>query len=470
MPSLGADMDEGRVLEWRVQPGDAVVRGQIVAVVETDKADIDVEIFETGVIESLLVPVGEKVAVGTPLALVGTAARPVEPVLVGATATPPAEPVLVGVVAATAAPPPPAVTAPPATATAMRPGATRSRPAASRTHSPVVRHLAERLGVDVAGLVGSGPVGAVTRADVERAAAAPHRARVSPRARRLAAEHGVDLGALTGSGPGGAVVGDDVLVARPPAPSAHERANTAAATEAPPPAPAPAAAPGRSAADKAAAMRQAIARLMARSTREIPHYHVDLDIDLGPALAWLERVNEGRPATARLLPAALLLKATALAAHEVPGINGTWEDDHLVIPETVQLGVAVSLRTGGLVTPAIPDAAALPLDEVMAALRDLVTRARSGHLKASELTGATLTVTNLGDLGADRVSGVIYPPQVALVGFGRVRERPWAEGGMLGVRPVVTATLAADHRASDGLVGSRFLAAVARHLADPDSL
>lgn len=462
MPSLGADMDEGRVLEWRVQPGDAVVRGQIVAVVETDKADIDVEIFETGVIESLLVPVGEKVAVGTPLALVGSAAAPAEPVLVGAVAVAAPAPPVGAVAAAPAAPAPPR----PAPAPPL------PRRTGSRTHSPVVRHLAERLGVDVARVVGSGPGGAVIRADVERAAVAPHRARVSPRARRLAAEHGVELGALTGSGPGGAVVGNDVLFARPSAPSADERANTAAVAEAPPPgpAPAPAVAPGRSAADKAAAMRQAIARLMARSTREIPHYHVDLDIDLAPALAWLERVNEGRPATARLLPAALLLKATALAAQEVPGINGTWEDDHLVVPETVHLGVAVSLRTGGLVTPAIPDAAALPLDDVMAALRDLVTRARGGHLKGSELTGATLTVTNLGDLGADRVSGVIYPPQVALVGFGRIRERPWADAGMLGVRPVVTATLAADHRASDGLVGSRFLAAVARHLADPDSL
>jgi pyruvate dehydrogenase E2 component (dihydrolipoamide acetyltransferase) len=217
-------------------------------------------------------------------------------------------------------------------------------------------------------------------------------------------------------------------------------------------------------------MRQAIGRLMARSTREIPHYHVDLDIDLGAAMSWLELANEGRPATARLLPAALLLRATALAALEVPGINGTWEDDHLVTPDGVHLGVAVSLRTGGLVTPVIPDAASRTVDELMGALRDLVTRARGGHLKASELAGATLTVTNLGDLGADRVSGVIYPPQVGLVGFGRIRERPWAQGGLLGVRPVVTATLAADHRASDGLVGSRFLAAVGTHLANPETL
>ena len=442
MPSLGADMDEGRVLEWRVQPGDAVVRGQIVAVVETDKADIDVEVFEAGVIEALLVPVGEKVAVGTPLARISAgAALPREPEL--AVVPVPAEPV-------------------PVAAAVPRPSAARlvgaAKPTSSGTHSPVVRHLAERLGVDASALRGSGPGGSVTRGDVERAAVG--RRRASPRARRLAATHRLALAGVGGTGVGGAVTGDDVLRAV----AAPQRAE-------PLPAPVPeVAAPARSAADKAAAMRAAIARLMERSTREIPHYHVDLDIDLAPTLAWLERANEGRPAAARLLPAAALLRASALAAAEVPGINGTWEDGRLLVPDAVHLGIAVSLRTGGLVTPVVRDAASRSLDELMAALRDLVTRARSGRLRASELTGATLTVTNLGELGADRVSGVIYPPQVALVGFGRVRQQPWAEHGLLGVRPVVTATLAADHRASDGLVGSRFLLAVSTHLADPELL
>jgi pyruvate dehydrogenase E2 component (dihydrolipoamide acetyltransferase) len=170
-----------------------------------------------------------------------------------------------------------------------------------------------------------------------------------------------------------------------------------------------------------------------------------------------------------VLPAALLLKATALAAREVPALNGFWHDGFEPAP-AVHLGVAVSLRGGGLLAPAIHDADQLSLDDMMRALRDLVERARAGRLRSSEMSDPTLTVTNLGDQGADEVHGVIYAPQVALVGFGRILERPWASGGMLGVRPTVRATLAADHRASDGHEGSRLLAAIDRLLQAPEAL
>jgi pyruvate dehydrogenase E2 component (dihydrolipoamide acetyltransferase) len=172
----------------------------------------------------------------------------------------------------------------------------------------------------------------------------------------------------------------------------------------------------------------------------------------------------------RLLPGALLLKATALAAREVPALNGFWVDDGFRPSAVVHLGVAVSLRGGGLVAPALHDADRLTLDELMAGLRDLVGRARAGRLRSSEMADPTLTVTNLGDQGVDEVHGVIYAPQVALIGFGKVAERPWASGGMLGVRPTVRATLAADHRASDGMVGARFLNALDRLLQTPEDL
>jgi pyruvate dehydrogenase E2 component (dihydrolipoamide acetyltransferase) len=224
-------------------------------------------------------------------------------------------------------------------------------------------------------------------------------------------------------------------------------------------------------ADRQESLRRAIAGLMARSKREIPHYYVATTIDLSAAIAWLRNTNDDRPPAERLLPAALLLKATALAAREVPALNGVWTDEDGFRPsETVHLGVAVSLRGGGLIAPAIHDAARLTLDELMAALRDLVDRTRSGRLRSSEVADPTITVTNLGDQGVDEVHGVIYPPQVALVGFGRVAERPWAHGGMLGVRPTVRATLAADHRASDGLIGARFLAILDRLLQTPEEL
>ncbi len=204
-------------------------------------------------------------------------------------------------------------------------------------------------------------------------------------------------------------------------------------------------------------MRQAIGALMARSKREIPHYYLQTQIDMSRALAWLEEENLERSVPERLLPSALLLSAVAGAVAATPAMNGFWVDGAFRPADGVHLGVAISLRGGGLIAPALHDADHRTLDELMAGLRDLVTRARTGRLRSSEMSDPTITVTNLGEQGVDLVHGVIYPPQVALVGFGDIRERPWAAGGMIGARPVVTATLAADHRASDGHAGSRFL-------------
>jgi pyruvate dehydrogenase E2 component (dihydrolipoamide acetyltransferase) len=217
-------------------------------------------------------------------------------------------------------------------------------------------------------------------------------------------------------------------------------------------------------------MRRAIGDLMARSKRDIPHYYLSTTVDLGVAVGWLRDRNRELPVVERLVPAALLLKAAACAAREVPQLNGFWTDGQFVPAPEVHLGVAVSLRGGGLVAPAIHDAADLPLHELMARLRDLVARARAGRLRSSETTDPTITVTSLGDQGVEAVFGVIYPPQVALVGLGKVVERPWAVGGLLGVRPVVTATLSADHRASDGATGARYLAAFDRLLQKPEEL
>jgi pyruvate dehydrogenase E2 component (dihydrolipoamide acetyltransferase) len=396
MPSLGADMEVGTILEWKVRPGDVVHHGDIIAVVDTEKSDIDVEVFEDGTVEELLVEVGREVAVGTPLARIAPATAPTA-------GTTPVEVV-------------------PPTATATRRPTKKGKKAAP----PHPRRPTK------------------VRTDHVRA---------SPLARRQAAEHGVDIAALAGSGPGGAVLAADVRLAAG-APST--------ATVAPSPAP-------HDGADRQAAMRHAIGELMARSKREIPHYYVAATIELGAATAWLADQNARRAVTERLLPAALLLKATALAARQVPSLNGFWDDGFQ--PATgIHLGVAVSLRGGGLVAPAIHDADALSLDELMAALRDLVERARAGRLRSSEMSDPTLTVTNLGDQGAEEVYGVIYPPQVALVGFGKIAERPWAVDGLIGVRPTVRATLAADHRATDGHDGSRFLATIDRLLHTPEEL
>jgi pyruvate dehydrogenase E2 component (dihydrolipoamide acetyltransferase) len=434
MPSLGADMDSGTLLEWLVHPGDHVNTGDIVAVVDTAKAAVEVESFAGGVIDRLLVEPGTTVAVGTPLALITTEE--------GAPAPP------------RPAPPPPPAAAVPAHADG-------ARVAPSPATSPLVRRIAAERHVDLTTVRGTGYGGRITRADVAQAAAgadappAPRsgQQRVSPLARRLAAELGVDLSAVTGTGPAGAIGADDV-----------RHAVTARAAEPQ----APAAAPQTT--ERAEVMRAAIATLMARSKREIPHYYLAETVDLATAVDWLRERNKALLVRERILPAALLLKAAARAAAAVPELNGFWTDDHFVPAGGVHLGVAVSLRGGGLVAPAIHDADRLPLADLMAALRDLATRTRTGRLRRAELSDPTITVSNLGDQGVDSIHGVIYPPQVALVGFGRITPRPWAVDGLIGVRPVVTVSLAGDHRATDGATGARYLTTVAQLLQRPEGL
>ena len=282
----------------------------------------------------------------------------------------------------------------------------------------------------------------------------------------------VDLSTVKGTGPGGAITKTDV----------ENAAKAAAAPAHPPPAPAPAiptaAAPGvapplRPAiapAERQAAMRKVIAAAMSRSKREIPHYYLGTEIDMSRAMAWLERENLKRPVTDRILYAVLLIKAVALAAHEVPEINGFWLDGAFKPSAAIHPGVAISLRQGGLIAPAIHDVDQKTPGEIMANLRDLVKRVRAGVLRSSEIADATITVTSLGEQGVETVFGIIYPPQVALVGFGRISERPWAANGMVGAKPAITATLAADHRASDGHRGGLFLAAIARLLQEPEKL
>lgn len=219
-----------------------------------------------------------------------------------------------------------------------------------------------------------------------------------------------------------------------------------------------------------AAMRQAIAAAMQRSKREIPHYYLGQTIDFAAATDWLAATNADKPPPERLLPAVLLLKATALALAEVPALNGHYVDGAFQPGDGIHVGWVIALRGGGLVAPAILDAAGLALPDLMAGLRDLVQRARTGGLRASELGSGTVTVTSLGERGADSVIGVIYPPQVALVGFGRIATRPWVVDGEVTARPLVGATLAADHRVCDGHLGGLLLAAIDRFLQQPEKL
>jgi pyruvate dehydrogenase E2 component (dihydrolipoamide acetyltransferase) len=294
--------------------------------------------------------------------------------------------------------------------------------------------------------------------------------RAVPRARRRAAELGLDLTGIPGTGPAGAVTAEDVERAAGPAAAAAPTASAAAAAPGASAAPARAPVGAPSSTQRLAAMQAAVGTLMARSKREVPHYYLSSTIDMGAALDWLAERNSQRSVTERLVPAALLLKATALAARRVPEVNGFWTEAGFAPSAAVHLGVAISLRGGGLMAPGISDADQAGVEDLMKALRDLVSRARAGRLRQSEMASPTITVTNLGDLGVEQVYGVIYPPQVALVGFGRIADRPVAVDRMLAIRPVVTATLCGDHRVSDGHRGARFLSSIESLLQHPEEL
>lgn len=387
MPSLGADMEEGTLIEWSIKPGDRVHRGDIVGVVRTEKADVDIEVWEDGVVDRILAQPGQTLPVGAVIAVFRHEGE--------AAGTPAAGP----------APAPVPVTV------------------EEHVHaSPLARKIAQELGVDLRNVHGTGPHGAITQEDVEKAA---------QEGKKPAPE-----------------------AAAPPPPELAPEGKPAA----------------RPAADLQAGMRRAIALAMARSNREIPHYYLETHINMERAVRFLESENQKRPIKDRLLIGVVLIKAVAKALTEVPELNGFWKDDRHQPQESIHIGLAIALRQGGLVVPALHDCDTKSLDELMQGMTDLIARARSGRLRGSELTDATITITHLGDLGVETVFGVIYPPQIALVGFGKIVDSPWAEDGMVGVRPVLTATIAGDHRATDGRRGAQFLTVLNRLLQEPEKL
>jgi pyruvate dehydrogenase E2 component (dihydrolipoamide acetyltransferase) len=367
MPSLGADMEAGTLVEWLKKPGETVKCGDIVAIVETQKGAIEIEIFEDGVLERWLVEPGVEVPVGAPLALIHKSGEALG-------AAPPVAPA----------------------------------PAAGQV-------------------------------------------RASPAARKLALERGLDLTKIAGSSPEGAVVLSDVEAAL-------------------------ASAPARPAAAKAPVgfnfdqMRAAIAAAMSRSKREIPHYYLSNTVDVGAASDFVGKQNAERSPDRRLLLGALFVKATARAAKAFPEFNGVFDNGAFRPSAAIHAGVAISIRGGGLIAPAIHDAADLTLDDLMAAMRDLIARVRAGRFRSSEIADPTITVSSLGERGVEALYGVIYPPQVAIVGFGKVIKRPWVVDQALAARPLVTSTLAADHRVSDGHRGALFLAKIDELLQRPEAL
>ncbi len=372
MPHLGADMTTGKLLTWRKSPGERIERGEIIAEVHTDKADIEVESFTSGVIEKFLIQPGDEVPVGTVIAII-------------------------------------------------------------RVEGEAIPERPERL--------------------VEARPVETGRIKISPVAKNLAAELGIDPATVQGSGPGGRITREDIEKAAALRQS-EERPKVQTEPEV----------------ERQSGIRQIIASAMARSKREIPHYYLSTTIDLTPALSWLAEENKKRSVEDRLLYGILFIKAVALALRQVPELNSTWSNGKVRLNPAINIGVAISLRQGGLIAPALLNVDQKSLDQLMNEFRDLVKRARAGSLRSSEISDSTITITSLGEQGVEAVFGIIYPPQVALVGFGKVVERPWSVNGQIVSRQVVTATLSADHRVSDGHRGGLFLAAVDRLLQSPQEI
>jgi pyruvate dehydrogenase E2 component (dihydrolipoamide acetyltransferase) len=382
MPTLGSDMTQGTLLEWKKQVGDRVTKGEIIAEVDTEKAAIEIESFYTGVIEQLLVKPHDTVPVGTVMAIIREAGAP---------------------------------------ASKAERKVEAIKPAISPSMPPPA------------------------------APAQPERLRISPAAKQRAAQLGIDPSLVKGTGPGGAITLQDIeaALASRPSPLDHTAGTTA---------------------DRQVRMREIIAAAMARSKREIPHYYLNTTIDMGRTMDWLKAENLKRPVTDRLLYGVLLIKAVALALRRVPELNALWRNNAAVQLQDIHIGVAISLRGGGLIAPALHHTDRQNLTDLMAKFQDLVKRARAGTLRSSEMADPTITVTSLGEQGVETVLGVIYPPQVALVGFGKLVERPWVVNGTIVPRPVIQASLSADHRVTDGHRGGLFLAAVEQLLQEPEKL
>ena len=383
MPSLGADMEAGKLVEWLKKPGDLLSRGDVIAVVETQKGAIEIEVFNDGVLDEILAKTGENVPVGRVIATIR-----------GKDEAPGLAP---GAVVATTAP----VTARPAKAT---PKEVLSPP---RPEAPAVQ------------------------------------VQITPAARRRARELGVDLATLE-PGPRGIVGIDQVEAAQP---IAKERPGIVF--------------------DE---MRKAIAAAMTRSHQEIPHYYVTSTLDVSPLMGWLEEENARRPVPARLIYAAPLIRASALALMSTPQLNGHYIEGRFAPAEHVNMSIAVAMRGGGLIAPAIREAETLGMDRLMEKIRDLVARVRGGRLRSSELSQGTVTFSNLGEETADSVLPLIYPPQVAIIGCGQIAERPWADDGKVVVRRTLTVSVAGDHRVSDGRRASQFLTRFQKLLHTPEQL
>lgn len=441
MPRFGFTQEESEILEWKVKDGDRVEQGDPLAVVSTDKVSMEVEAPEAGIVAGIRYPQGAVVRVTEVIAYI---LQPGES-LPADSASPSAS---LSALSASSVPASASSASPSASSSASQP-------------TPVAARLAADLGLDVTAIPGSGPGGRITRADVERYAAAlrPDKPRAVPAARRLARELGVNLSELTGSGPRGRIQSEDVRRA------AADRAPAAS----PAPVTEPASGPARFREIPLQGMRKTIAANMLRSWQSIPTIHLEVDVDMEASLALLQAA-QSRAGERKVSLTAVVARAVAWALRRHPRLNAHLEGETLREWDEVHLGMAVALEDG-LIVPVLHHPDRKGILQIAEELNDLAARARANQLRLSDLQDATFTISNLGMFGIDRFTAIINPPQVAILAVSALKKVFVAnEIGQPVLHSVMNLRLSADHRAVDGAVAARFLADLRKALENPSEM
>lgn len=452
MPQMGADMVEGTILKWLKREGDSVERGEIIAEIETDKANVEIEAFEGGIFRATIAAEGDTVAVGQIIAIIAAAGDDISKYAsAGASSATDA------VRAESAAPAPvvaPAPALPAASGVGAQPAAPVSEPArppAPTAPVPEAAPLTERAptnSIDAR----SAPAAPVSDAGPTNT---PTRIRVSPVARNVAAQHNIDVRTIRGTGPDGRIIRRDIEAAI---------AGGSAAAPGAQPQPSPTTDDQRPATQSK--MRQAIARRMSQSKREAPHYYLLLDIDMTDAVEFRRQFNDTLAADAHVSINDLIVRASALALQRHPEFNTTLADEQITRHDAQHVCIAIALDDG-LIAPAILDAGAKTLAQIAADARDLASRAKTGALRPREITDGTFTITNLGAYGVETLIGIIQPPQTAILGVGTVTPQPAVRDNVIVIRQLMKVALSADHRVTDGAQGAQFLTEIKRLLEHP---
>jgi pyruvate dehydrogenase E2 component (dihydrolipoamide acetyltransferase) len=443
---MGYDMHEGKVVRWLKKEGEEVIRGEVIAEIETDKATVEYEAYTGGVMAKIVAAEGVTIPVGGLIAVITAPGEAIpEDILTDAA------------LAASPAPRVPEAPAPEAPPAAAAPPDSDGEVRAS----PLARRLAKERRVDLSAITGTGPGGRITEADIPEqgapaAASVNGYIKASPLAKRLARERDIDLAVLNGTGPGGRITEADVPEHAPvaPAPTSAETAAPAGLT---------------SENVELSRMRQAIAKVTVDSWQSAPHFYVSVDIDMTKAMSFRRDVNDELDAEKRVSVNDLIVKASAIAIGRHPKFNSFFRDDHLQMNASINVGIAIALESG-LIVPGINGCENRSLVEIAAASRDLAARANSGTLRNEEYSGTTFSVSNMGMFDIESFTAIIFPPHAAILAVGTVKEQPVVRDGELAIAQIMKATLSTDHRVADGAEAAQFIVEIKKLLENPISL